>query len=517
MLRRIARAFLASQVFALLTQSKEIWSILRWLPRSLRYYAKDASLRALNVTPSVLSTYNSQTQLWPRDRPLLSVIISCYNYGQYIREAVQSVRSQTYQDLEIIIVDDGSTDAMTVRVLKQLREEGINIISQEHAPGPAKALNLGISAAVGKYVCCLNADDTIEPTYLEKCLLLLESNPGVGMAYPLVRAFGEEHRTGLTQPFNLRLMLAYNQVCAGAVFRRDAWKAVGGYDESMPAYEDWDFWIRLGEAGFRGKLIPEPLFNWRRHPKAFGKRVDERRPELLARIRSNHSELFSHRERIEEIQRDYYDCRVSNPFANLSSESLYFKDELPLGLIVTAQPPAASIMPALCGFLIDLEKANGSEFISVVTAGSDQRWEEELTKISKHVYNVASLLDPYCWLDFVINLISTRRIRFVLIAGSKLGYDWAARIKEHSSASIVDVLHEPGEAYVELSGRHDSFLDFHVTFSERVSESLTDSFGFSKTKVGVIPPKHSRKERNDQYSMVLSQVGSLWTSGQGSV
>jgi GT2 family glycosyltransferase len=167
----------------------------------------------------------------------------------------------------MVVVDDGSTEEQTLRVLEELENEGISVVRQKNS-GPAHAMNHGISMTHGKYVCCISADDTLEPTYFEKCLCLMESNPAIAFAYPLMRTFGNESRIGLTEPFNLRKLLEYDHVCGSAVFRRDAWQAVDGFDPSMRGYEDWEFWIRLGKSGFRGRQIPEVLLNYRRHEGA---------------------------------------------------------------------------------------------------------------------------------------------------------------------------------------------------------------------------------------------------------
>jgi glycosyltransferase involved in cell wall biosynthesis len=483
-LRRIVRSFLDSQPFAQLAQSTRIWSILRWLPRSVRYHAKALSHKALGTELSPYPAVESTVKPWPKHRPVLSVIVPCHNYGQYVREALKSVSSQTFTRVEIIVVDDGSTDSATLHVLESLRQEGIRVLRQEHS-GPARTLNLGISAASGKYFCCLSADDRVEPTYFEKCLFLLESNPGISFAYSLIRTFGRDEGVGVTQPFNLGLLLAYNHVCGSAVVLKKAWEAVGGFDPLMPAYVDWDFWIRLGKRGFRGKLIPEPLFNWRRHSNALGKRADEKRPELVSRIRANHADLYLHPKLVEAIQRNYRDYRVSDPFTNVSYESQYLKGTVPLGLIISARPSPVNILPTFRDFVADLRDHEGCDFLSVVTTQSSRRWEGELSKISRHVYNLADFLDTYCWLDFVVNLISTRHIRLVLLAGSKLVYNWTPKLKKQFPLSVVDVLSEAGEGYAALSGEFDPFIDYHVAFSESISKCLANDFRIPEAKIRV--------------------------------
>jgi len=435
MFRRLVRAFLDSGVFAFLTQSHLAWSIIRLTPRSVREYVKGVCHSVLHTPDVSIPVSQLQNENWRKGTHLISVIIPCYNYGEYLRDALESIRAQTIQDFEVIVVDDGSTDELTLDVLNGMRQEGVRVRTQEHS-GPAQTLNSGISQARGKYVCCLSADDTIEPTYLEKCVVLLESNPGISFAYSLVKTFGLERRVGLTRPFDLRLLLAYNHVCGSAVFLRDAWKAVGGFDTAMPAYEDWDFWIRLGESGFRGKLIPEPLFNWRRHPQAFGTIVDKKRPELLAKMRSNHADLFSDLERIESIQKNYRDYRVLNPFLNLASEEQYFQFSRPVGLVLVSEPP--HLPDRVYDSLSELRE-KGATLISVITGGSSEL-SPKLHTVSSSTYNLATFLEQYYWRDFVINLIRTRAIQFTLICNSKLGYELSPLIKTKTSCTIVDTI-----------------------------------------------------------------------------
>jgi glycosyltransferase involved in cell wall biosynthesis len=391
---------------------------------------KDFAHKALHNEQLDIPIVDSKVEPWDRNIPLLSVVVPCYNYGRYIRAALKSIRSQTFQDYEIIVVDDGSTDPLTLSVLKDLESEGIKIMRQEHA-GPAPALNRGISAVSGKYVCCLSADDTIESTYLEKCLALLESNPGVSFAYSLVKTFGHERTIGVTKPFDLRLLLVYNHVCGSAVFHRAAWQEVGGFDSSMPAYEDWDFWIRLGKHGLRGKLIPEPLFNWRRHPQTFGRRVDQNRLNLIAQIKENHAKLFSDPAKINEIQEEYRDYRVVNPFLNMSSRNQYSQNKTRAILFIGAQPMETSRI---------LGRITGKQVTPIiVTTSSLGPISEPVRTFEKALstYCLPAFLSKYYWRDFVINLIKTRAIQSILISETEV--EWAHDIKAETSDAILDV------------------------------------------------------------------------------
>ena len=131
---------------------------------------------------------------WPRDLPLLSVVIPCFNYGRYIKEAIDSVMSQTFLDYEIIIVDGGSTDNGTTALLHRLKNSVIKVFfrTERHLPGDNR--NYGIERAQGKYICCLDPDDFLMPTYFEKALYILETYRH-DVVYPSVQCFGERNET----------------------------------------------------------------------------------------------------------------------------------------------------------------------------------------------------------------------------------------------------------------------------------------------------------------------------------
>jgi glycosyltransferase involved in cell wall biosynthesis len=443
MLRRIVRDF-ALRVFAAVTRSRFFWPLIRILPRSFRQQAKDTFHAGSQQLP--LPVVESRLERW-LNAPLLSVVVLCYNYGQYIREALQSLASQTFRDFQVIVVDDGSTDEQTVWVLEELRREGVRVLRQEHS-GTGEARNYGISMAIGKYVCTLDADDTVEPTYFEKCLALVESNPGVTFVYPLLKAFGAEHRIGVTKPFDLRLLLAYNHVAASAIFLRAAWTAVGGFDSSMPAYVDWEFWIRLAEKGYRGRLIPEPLFNWRRHSRTLGGTIDEKRPELVARIRASHADLYSHSDRIRELQAQYRDLYVPNPFVNLANPGQYANLKEPAWLVIVTEPPQPEALSSLSEL-----REGGVNLLSIATCPN-------LSEAATETYNLDAFLDPQYWLGFVINFISTRSIQLIIVYGSDMDHEWSNEIKNRFPSTTILSLHNPKRDPVNFRQERATLMGF---------------------------------------------------------
>lgn len=217
--------------------------------------------------------------------PKISVIIPCYNLGQYLDEAVASVLAQTYQDFEIVVIDDGSTDPFTNRLLADYRRPKTRIIRAEHK-GVMHARNLGIQIASGDHLCALDADDKLGPSYFEKATTLLDGDASLTFVSCWLRTFGDEDWVWRQDTCDFPTLLGECTVATPSLTRRSAVLAVGGYDVRMPeqGYEDWDLWISLVERGFRGTIIPEILFYYRRRGGSVSRACE--RPEThLALLR----------------------------------------------------------------------------------------------------------------------------------------------------------------------------------------------------------------------------------------
>ncbi len=197
--------------------------------------------------------------------PKVSVIIPCYNLGAFLDETVDSALQQTYQDLEIVIVNDGSTDPATNELLRDYRRPRTRVLHTENR-GLAGARNMAISAARGEYICALDADDRLHPEYIEKAVAILDADPDVAFVSSWLETFGDEQWTWKQDRCDLATLLGECTVCTAALVRTSAVLAVGGFDEHMPdqGYEDWDLWISLVKRGFTGTIIPEVMFYYRR-------------------------------------------------------------------------------------------------------------------------------------------------------------------------------------------------------------------------------------------------------------
>jgi glycosyltransferase involved in cell wall biosynthesis len=225
--------------------------------------------------------------------PRVTVVIPCYNQGDYLDEAVNSVQAQSFQDFEIIIVNDGSTDVATNRLLLDFQRPRTRVISTVNQ-GLAMARNTGIDAARGEYILPLDADDRIGPEYLALAVAVLDSRPEVGIVYCRAEKFGAETGPWHAAPFSRRRMLLGNLIFCSALFRRADWRQVGGYDPGMTAgWEDWDFWLSLLELGRQVHRVPVVQFFYRVKAESMASSMDvTKKVAMHQRIMANHPALF---------------------------------------------------------------------------------------------------------------------------------------------------------------------------------------------------------------------------------
>ncbi len=226
--------------------------------------------------------------------PTVSVIIPCYNQGQFLDEAVDSVLVQSFADFEIIIVNDGSTDDLTNRLLKTYAKEKTRVIATANM-GLAAARNNGIAVACGKYILPLDADDRIGTSYLEKAVAILDADSEVGIVYCKARLFGAVETDWLLPDYSLERMLVDNLIFCSAFFRRDDWLDAGGYDPGMVyGWEDYEFWLGLIERGRKVVRLEENLFCYRVASDSMVRSKEKwQKVAMFRRIYERHQRLFS--------------------------------------------------------------------------------------------------------------------------------------------------------------------------------------------------------------------------------
>ena len=224
----------------------------------------------------------------------VSVVIPCYNLGEYLPEAVESVRQQSYPPTEIIVVDDGSTDEETRQVLAHYEQLDPQIITVYHTPngGAPAARNYGISRAQSEYILCLDADDVLLPTFLEETVAQLDAQPLVGIVATHVEYFGTQVGVWRPQGYTPHSILWRNPIPSCSLFRKSCWQQTGGYKD-LKACQDWEFWLSIVEEyGWHWSVVAKPLYRYRQRTGSISEYREAHRPELLHQIVQLHMSVY---------------------------------------------------------------------------------------------------------------------------------------------------------------------------------------------------------------------------------
>lgn len=246
----------------------------------------------------------------PQDAPLVSVIIPFFNLAQFLPRTLESLRAQTFQGFETILIDDGSTDEAAAPLLSDVergRHGNIRLIRQPNG-GLSAARNAGLAAASGRWVVPLDADDTLEPDFLSSGLEAAARTPGATFVTSLVRFFFETPDVphGGWVPLGIdRDLLAFANCASSctALIDREALVRAGGYDPWLTSYEDWDLWCRLALAGATGTVIPRFLINYRCRPDSMMRTEGRMRRDLLhACLIARHAALPLHPDRTMRLE-----------------------------------------------------------------------------------------------------------------------------------------------------------------------------------------------------------------------
>lgn len=216
------------------------------------------------------------------DAPAVSVLMAVRNGEPYLSAALESLSRQTFTDFEIILVDNGSTDA-TPQLIETWRQREPRLRTTDCAtPCLSRSLSLAASLARGRYLARLDADDIAEPHRLARQVAEMEADPELvllGSQARIIDAAGRRHgrRRALLHDGELRKRLI--EECAfvhsSVIMRRAAFEAAGGYRASLRAGEDYDLWTRMAAVG-RIANLAEPLVQYRIHPKSLTKRQPKR-------------------------------------------------------------------------------------------------------------------------------------------------------------------------------------------------------------------------------------------------
>jgi glycosyltransferase involved in cell wall biosynthesis len=196
----------------------------------------------------------------------VSVVVPVYDQGAYLPATLESLRRSGVEDLDVVVVDDGSTDPGTVAVLDAVATSGaVSVLRCPHR-GLSAARNAGLRRAVGDVVLVLDADDLIEPGFLPAAVAALRARDELAFLSGYVRYFGLLDLVYVPAgPVGELGLVLHTSLKSMVLYRRDAVAAVGGYDEALPAFEDWELQLRLQTAGHASDVVPVVGQLYRRH------------------------------------------------------------------------------------------------------------------------------------------------------------------------------------------------------------------------------------------------------------
>lgn len=198
-------------------------------------------------------------------QPVVSIIIPIYNYGIQFERTLQSIFASTYKNIEVVIVNDGSTDFYVNLKLDSIKNHpNIKIINQENQ-GPSNARNNGIKNSIGQYILPLDADDMIIPEYIDTCVKILNKNKKISPVYCDTIHIGEMQGIEKRPEWSMEQLKNGPFIVNCSMFHREAFDICNGFDETLMGWEDYDFWIRMGLNGYVGKRIQKPMFVYFHH------------------------------------------------------------------------------------------------------------------------------------------------------------------------------------------------------------------------------------------------------------
>ncbi len=249
--------------------------------------------------------------------PLVSIIVPMYNAEQFVGETLRSIEKVDYPAIEVVIVDDGSTDGSAAIAQRFVDNHANWSLIRQPNRGVSAARNLGIRSSYGKYILPVDADNLLAVDFITLAVSVLEYNPDVKVVAPTAEYFGDRSGVWKLPEFSLKLLARRNLMDTCALYRRADYDRCGGYCEELMAREDWDFWISMLKDGGEVVRLPEIGFYYR-YRKTGSKRFADRKLKrhVVDMLNARHPEFFS-RQLGGPLRYSRSWSRVINKFCNL--------------------------------------------------------------------------------------------------------------------------------------------------------------------------------------------------------
>lgn len=227
------------------------------------------------------------------ERDTVAVVIPVYNTApEFIETSIASALAQTYPDVVVYVVDDGSTRQSTRQALATLESRSrVTVLRQENA-GAGAARNTAIEAAAdARFVFPLDSDDWVDPGYVAAAVKAMRDHPQAGIVYCPGLVAGSQEGAFNAPPYSVAEMVVGNPIPAWGIYRRDDWVAAGGY--GLRILEDYDFWLSIIELGREVVLLDTPYYHYRQHGRQATAGIDEREAARhFAVVMRRHPDFF---------------------------------------------------------------------------------------------------------------------------------------------------------------------------------------------------------------------------------
>ena len=396
-------------------------------------------------------------------------------------ETFVSIQAQSLQNWEWIVVDDGSPNKEAVSRLAAIAkmDQRIRVVRQENG-GTAAARNTGFSFSKGRYICLLDHDDMLEPTYLEKCAWFLDSYPEYGFCNSYNVFFGEQNFLWTAGFEKREAYLIVNSAPPIAVIRRTAWEECGGFDDTIKVlYEDWDFWLAMAKSGHWGYTIPEFL-QWYR--KLGGGRYEQilksgfEHEEFALEMRGKHPGLENNFPNPTRLHPQPYESiettsLVTNP---LAANPLGRRIMFIVPWMVTGGADRVNLD------LLEGLTAKGHDITICATLMTDHRWEYLYSQHTPDVFVLPNFLSAADYPRFLAYLIRSRQIDTVVITGSTIGYQLLPYLRAVSpGVAFVDMCHveEPhwwNGGHPRFGVGYQDMLDLNIVTTSHLGKWMQD-------------------------------------------
>ena len=431
------------------------------------------------------------------EEPVVSIISVFFNNYECFETTYRSVINQTWQNFEWIIVNDGSTNSDAIAFIESLsqRTNKIKVLSHSSQQGDAAGRNTAIAQARGKYLFFINLVDIIDPTYIEKCVLFLETHPEFSFVNSYSAIFQAQEywwNHGLHQPASF---FYENQLIGGLLYRKGDFEQLGGFDEDLKLYADWERWIKAIANQQQGWTIPEYL-------ECVS--VARRRHRSINSLEQDPSEL----KRVTElIQSRYPEFFTSTPTQNiflnrqpLNPQQLKLKIAVENSL--NRYNPGKRLLfffPSLSNSNVDkfhldlvmlLEK-EGYKMAIATTLKSEHPWYDSFYRLTPDIFHLPNFLDKVYWLAFIRYIIQSRQIDIVVISHTDIAYYFLPLLRaEFPQVAFIDWTYtgesnSQSDNYSTVSNQFSQYLDCQALFSQDITMVEKDTSELTNSKLRV--------------------------------